>query len=82
MLQVLLWLVAPADLTVFHPHFVKELTEGRESSNSKKSVETRRQEILAYSSSILLNLIIEDAKFWLSTASLAIEMVAIIKAGK
>ncbi|CAG9773690.1 unnamed protein product [Ceutorhynchus assimilis] len=79
--KVLLWLVAPADLTIFHPYFIKELDTGRDFSNSKKSIETRRQEILAYSIDTLLNLIIEEPNFWLSSSSLAMEMVAILKAG-
>ncbi|VEN59005.1 unnamed protein product [Callosobruchus maculatus] len=78
--KVLLWLVAPADTTYFHPTFVKELTEGREASSCKKSAEIRRKEILQYSLSTLLNMISEDAGFWLSNASLATEMNAIIKA--
>nr|CAI5855373.1 unnamed protein product [Callosobruchus analis] len=80
--KVLLWLVAPADTTYFHPTFVKELTEGREASSCKKSAEIRRKEVLQYSLSTLLNMISEDAEFWLSNASLATEMNAIIKAGE
>lgn len=79
--KVLLWLVAPGDPTIFHPKFIKEVTDGREQSSSKKSPESRRQEILNYSISTLLNLVIEDTQFWLSNGSLAIEMLAIIKAG-
>ncbi|CAH1992102.1 unnamed protein product [Acanthoscelides obtectus] len=79
--KVLLWLVAPADTTYFHPIFVKELTEGREASSCKKSAENRRKEILQYSLTTLLDMVSEDAEFWLSNASLATEMNAIIKAG-
>ncbi|KAF7270686.1 hypothetical protein GWI33_016355 [Rhynchophorus ferrugineus] len=79
--KVLLWLVAPANPAVFHPKFIKELAEGREQSNAKKSLDIRRKEILNYSISTLLNLILEDTQFWLSTGSLAIEMLAILKAG-
>lgn len=80
--QVLLWLVAPSDTTKFHPVFVNELNKGRESSSSKKPTEARRKEILDYSISTLLNLIVDDTLFWLSTPSLATEMVAIVKAGE
>ncbi|KAH1016099.1 hypothetical protein HUJ04_007374 [Dendroctonus ponderosae] len=79
--KVLLWLVAPADSKIFHPQFIKELTAGREASNSKKPVETRRSEILVYSANSLLSLVIEDANFWLSSGSIGVEMVAIIKSG-
>ncbi|KAL1494562.1 hypothetical protein ABEB36_010140 [Hypothenemus hampei] len=79
--KVLLWLVAPGDTIIFHPNFIKELTQGRESSNSKKPAETRRQEILSYSINNLLNLVIEDTSFWISKGSLAIEMLAILKSG-
>lgn len=78
---MLLWLVAPADSTKFHPVFISELNLGRESSTSKKSPEIRRKEILDYSISTLLELIINDADFWLSTASLATEMAAVVKVG-
>lgn len=74
-------MVAPADSTVYHPQFIQQLTSGREASNSKKPVEIRRAEILQYSINTLLNLIIEDCQFWLSNGSLAIEMLAILKAG-
>lgn len=76
-----MWLVAPADSTVYHPQFIQQLTSGREASNSKKPAETRRAEILQYAINTLLNLIIEDCQFWLSNGSLAIEMLAIVKAG-
>ncbi|XP_060521561.1 protein penguin [Cylas formicarius] len=79
--KVLLWLVAPANSTVFHPKFVNELNEGRESSTSKKPQEVRRKEILAYSISTLLQLVSEDSKFWLSRPSIAVEILAILKAG-
>ncbi|KAJ8965143.1 hypothetical protein NQ314_004368 [Rhamnusium bicolor] len=78
--KVLLWLVAPADSTKFHPVFVSELTQGRESSTCKKSPEVRRKEILGYALSSLLELVSSDAEFWLSNASLATEMNAIVKA--
>ncbi|KAJ8983930.1 hypothetical protein NQ317_008632 [Molorchus minor] len=79
--KVLLWLVAPEDSTIFHPVFINELKLGREASTSKKSPEIRQKEILGYAISPLLELIEEDAGFWLSNASLAIEMNAIVKAG-
>ncbi|CAH1108682.1 unnamed protein product [Psylliodes chrysocephalus] len=79
--KVLLWLVAPADSTKFHPVFINELTVGRESSTCKKSPEMRRNEILGYSISTLLELVSSDSTFWLSNASLAIEILAIVKAG-
>ncbi|XP_066139835.1 protein penguin [Euwallacea fornicatus] len=79
--KVLLWLVAATESTIFHPQFIKELTSGKETSSSKKPAETRRNEILQYSCNSLLNLVIEDTKFWLSNGSLALEMAAIIKAG-
>lgn len=79
--KVLLWLVAPADSTKFHTVFIKELTEGRESSTCKKTPELRRKEILGYSIKTLLELISNDSKFWLSSPSLAVEMLAIVKAG-
>lgn len=78
----MLWLVAPADSTKFHPVFINELTVGRESSTCKKSPEMRRNEILGYSISTLLELVSSDSTFWLSNASLAIEILAIVKAGK
>lgn len=79
--QILLWLVAPADSTKFHPLFVKELNQGRESSTCKKAPDIRRKEILEYAVSTLLDLVTSDAGFWLSNASLATEMSAIVKAG-
>lgn len=75
-------MVAPSDTTKFHPVFVNELNRGRESSSCKKSPEIRRKEILDYSISALLDLVVTDAPFWLSTASLATEMTAIVKAGR
>lgn len=74
--------MAPSDTTKFHPVFVNELNKGRESSSCKKPIDTRRKEILDYSISTLLDLIIIDTPFWLSTPSLATEMAAIVKAGK
>lgn len=78
----MLWLVAPADSTKFHPVFINELNQGRDSSTSKKSSDIRRKEILGYAISTLLGLVTSDAGFWLSNASLATEMSAIVKAGK
>lgn len=75
-------MVAPEDTTKFHPVFVKELTEGRTASTSKKPVEQRRKEILNFSISTLMDMVADDAKFWLSNASLAVEMSAIVKVGK
>ncbi|CAG9827685.1 unnamed protein product [Diabrotica balteata] len=80
-MKVLLWLVAPADSTNFHPLFIKEITDGREASTSKKSAEIRRKEILGYSIPTLLELVAKDAEFCLSSPSLAIKMIAIVKAG-
>lgn len=74
--------MAPSDTTKFHPVFVNELNKGRESSSCKKPIEARRKEILDHSISTLLNLIVDDTLFWLSTPSLATEMAAILKAGK
>ena len=79
--KVLLWLVAPADSTCFHPVFVKEFEEGRKNSNSKKDCAIRRKEILDYSIDTLLKLIAEEPEFWLKNSSLAYEMLAILKAG-
>lgn len=75
-------MVAPADSTKFHPVFINELNQGRESSTCKKSPDIRRKEILEYAISTLLDLVTSDAEFWLSNASLATEMSAIVKAGK
>ncbi|RZC35677.1 penguin [Asbolus verrucosus] len=80
--RVLLWLVAPAVSTWFHPVFVKELERGRANSSSKKLPETRRQEILDYSIDTLLDAVAEDPRFWLGNSSLAYEMLAILKAGR
>uniref|UniRef100_A0A6P7GEJ8 Protein penguin-like n=1 Tax=Diabrotica virgifera virgifera TaxID=50390 RepID=A0A6P7GEJ8_DIAVI len=80
-MKVLLWLVTPADSTNFHPQFIKEITGGREASTSKKSAEIRRKEILGYSIPTLLELVAKDAEFCLSSPSLAIKMIAIVKAG-
>ncbi|KAL3274543.1 hypothetical protein HHI36_015925 [Cryptolaemus montrouzieri] len=77
--KVLLWLIAPEDSSYFHPEFIKELTTGRDSSTSKKPIETRRKEILTFSSSTLLNLITSEPEFWLSDSKLAYEMLAIVK---
>ena len=77
----MLWLVAPADSTCFHPVFVKEFEEGRKNSNSKKDCAIRRKEILDYSIDTLLKLIAEEPEFWLKNSSLAYEMLAILKAG-
>ncbi|XP_023026299.2 pumilio and CPL domain-containing protein penguin [Leptinotarsa decemlineata] len=77
--KVLLWLVAPGDSTIFHPLFVKELDQGRNIATCKKPIELRRSEILGYSIKILLDLVANDVQFWLSNASLAIEMIAILK---
>ncbi|CAG9824619.1 unnamed protein product [Phaedon cochleariae] len=79
--KVLLWLVAPGDSKIFHPVFLNELNQGRESSTSKKTSDIRRKEILGYSISCLLKLIEDDVQFWLSNASLATEMTAILQAG-
>lgn len=79
--KVIFWLVTPADTAQFHPVFISELDQGRTSSNCKKPTETRRQEILDYSVSPLLELVIQDTQFWLSTASLTTLMTAILKTG-
>ncbi|CAG9860728.1 unnamed protein product [Phyllotreta striolata] len=79
--KVLLWLVAPADSSKFHPLFINELIAGREASTCKKTPEIRRKEILDYSISTLFDLVRSDSSFWLSNASLAMELVAIIKSG-
>lgn len=79
--KVLLWLVAPANPTCFHPVFVKELQEGREKSNSKKDPKIRQKEILEYSVDTLLNLVAEEPEFWLGNSSLAYEMLEIIRSG-
>lgn len=80
--KVLLWLVVPEDSAYFHPEFIKELKEGRESSTSKKPVDIRRKEVLTHSSPTLLNLITTEPEVWLSESKLAYEMLAIIKTGK
>ncbi|XP_045476576.1 protein penguin [Harmonia axyridis] len=78
--KVLLWLVVPDDSLYFHPQFVKELKNGRESSTSKKPDDIRRKEVLSHSSPTLLNLITTEPETWLSDSKLAYEMLAIVKA--
>ncbi|KAK5641196.1 hypothetical protein RI129_009743 [Pyrocoelia pectoralis] len=77
--KVLLWLVTPADSTHFHPQFIKELDEGRIVSTSKKDIALRRQELLNYVIFMLTNEVIAKTEFWLSTASMALVTLAIIK---
>lgn len=79
--KVLLWLIAPGDHTYFHPNFVKELNQGRETSHSKKDAALRRKEILGYCVDGLLEKIIEDPHVWLKNASVAIVTFAILKTG-
>ncbi|KAG5891729.1 hypothetical protein JTB14_000332 [Gonioctena quinquepunctata] len=80
--KVLLWLVTPGDSSIFHPVFVNEINKGREASTCKKPLDIRRKEILGYSIKSLLELVASDVQFWLSNASLATEMIAIVKAGQ
>lgn len=79
--RVLMWLVAPAVQTHFHPNFVNELTQGRESSNSKKDINLRREEIINSSKTPLLQQIAASTEGWVKNASVAIVTVAILKAG-
>ncbi|KAF2897689.1 hypothetical protein ILUMI_08483 [Ignelater luminosus] len=79
--KVLLWLTSPADHTHFHPIFIKELEDGRQTSTSKKEVPIRRKELLQYCSPDLLKLIHSDSSFWLSTASVAFITVSVLKSG-
>lgn len=78
---MLLWLVAPGDSTHFHPQFIKELDSGRESSTCKKAVDLRRSEILNGCIIKLLSSITTDAKLWLSTPTIGVVTLAILKAG-
>ncbi|KAF5280033.1 hypothetical protein FQR65_LT03288 [Abscondita terminalis] len=77
--KVILWLVAPADVSYFHPLFIKELEDGREASSSKKPVIQRREELLEYSAFTLTNEVISNTSFWLSNGSIAMISLAIIK---
>ncbi|KAK4874951.1 hypothetical protein RN001_014311 [Aquatica leii] len=77
--KVLLWLVAPADSTHFHPLFINELEEGRAASSSKKPLEQRRQELLNYTVFTLINEVISNTNFWMSSGSIAMLTLAIVK---
>lgn len=79
--KVLLWLVAPGDSKHFHPQFIKELDLGRETSTCKKSKEIRRKEILEGCCKVLLRSISDSADVWLSSRSMGILGLAILKAG-
>ncbi|CAH0563589.1 unnamed protein product [Brassicogethes aeneus] len=79
--KVLLYLIDPSNATIFHPLFQNELKSGRETCTSKKSLEIRRQEILQYSLKSLLDLVKIEPEFWLTTSSLALQMLIIVKSG-
>lgn len=79
---MLLWIVAPADSTHFHPSFIKELQVGREGSTCKKSPETRRSEVLNSSITKLLCSITNEPEVCLSLSSIAVVTLAILKTGK
>ncbi|KAB0793842.1 hypothetical protein PPYR_13462 [Photinus pyralis] len=78
--KVLLWLIAPGDSAHFHPQFIQELDAGRTVSTSKKDVTQRRQELLNYVIFMLTNEVIAKPEFWLSTPSVTLVTLAIIKA--
>ncbi|KAF5284397.1 hypothetical protein FQA39_LY17072 [Lamprigera yunnana] len=77
--KILLWLIAPADSTHFHPLLINQLAVGRDVSTSKKAVDQRRQELLNYAMFTLANEVISNTSFWVSTASIAMVTLSIIK---
>ncbi|KAI4456839.1 hypothetical protein MML48_8g00016852 [Holotrichia oblita] len=79
--KVILWLVTPGVSAHFHPAFTNELENGRQKSNSKKSSELRRKEILEYSTENLLTSINTDTKLWFSGASISVVALSILKTG-
>lgn len=75
------WLVAPAVQAHFHPTFVNEINQGREKSSSKKECDVRRKEILNHVHDPLLKKLSADPDKWMTSSSIALLTLAVLKAG-
>lgn len=80
--KVVLYLVAHRDPLYFHPTEVDMLRKGAALSNSKKDLEIRTSELLDAVSEPLLEAIANDAGAWVSSSSIGMVTLAILKSGK
>jgi pumilio family protein 6 len=80
--KVVLYLVAHRDPLYFHSTEVDMLRKGAALSNSKKDVGIRTSELLDAVSEPLLEAIENDAGSWISTSSIGMVTLAVLKSGK
>lgn len=79
--SVILYLVARRDPRYFHPKLVEELQEGDDNETSKKPADLRAKELLEAVVDKFLETISADAAIWLSSSSISMVTLAILKAG-
>ncbi|KAJ9601531.1 hypothetical protein L9F63_000274 [Diploptera punctata] len=79
--KVLLYLVAHRDHLYFHPSDIAILKEGVALSNSKKDMNVRITEIKEVVLNPLLEAIANDPKGWMSSSSIEMVTLAVLKSG-
>lgn len=80
--RVILYLVARRDTAFFHPELVQNLKQGDVNASSKKAPEIRENELLEAIIEPFLDSITENVTSWLSSSSIALVTLAIIKRGQ
>lgn len=79
--HVILYLVARRNSHYFPPSIVEFLEQGDNNATSKKPADTREKELLESVSNSLLETVAANAPIWMSSSSVAMVTLAVLKVG-